>query len=92
MSSDVNEILENRGSNYGTFFDNAQTSQGLKNVIIDRLVVNGNELAVDQLEALDMICAKISRIVGGDPNYIDSWTDIAGYATLVAKRLQGEVI
>ena len=28
-------------------------------------------------------------IINGDPNYIDSWVDIAGYATLVADRLNG---
>jgi hypothetical protein len=46
-------------------------------------------LAADQQEALDMICHKIGRIVNGDPNYADSWVDIAGYATLVADRLAG---
>ncbi len=25
----------------------------------------------------------------GDPNYADSWVDIAGYAKLVADRLEG---
>jgi len=42
---------------------------------------------VDQDEALDMIAHKIGRIVNGDPDYEDSWRDIAGYATLVADRL-----
>jgi len=28
--------------------------------------------------------------LNGDPNYDDSWVDIAGYATLIAKRLQSE--
>jgi hypothetical protein len=39
-----------------------------------------------------MIAHKLGRIVNGDPNYVDSWVDIAGYATLVAKRLQGEIV
>ena len=34
-----------------------------------------------------MILHKISRIVNGDPNYKDSWTDIIGYAKLVEKTL-----
>jgi hypothetical protein len=34
-----------------------------------------------------MILHKIARIVNGDPNWSDSWRDIAGYATLVADRL-----
>ena len=35
-----------------------------------------------------MICNKIGRILNGDHNYADSWADIAGYATLVAERLE----
>jgi hypothetical protein len=46
-------------------------------------------LADDQQEALDMICHKIGRIINGDPDYADSWHDIAGYAQLVADRLNG---
>lgn len=44
----------------------------------------------DQREALDMIFHKIGRIVCGDPNYADSWHDIAGYAKLVENRLNGK--
>jgi hypothetical protein len=36
-----------------------------------------------------MIAHKIGRILNGDPDYIDSWDDIAGYAKLVADRLRG---
>jgi hypothetical protein len=36
-----------------------------------------------------MICHKIGRIVNGDPDYFDSWIDVAGYAQLVADRLNG---
>jgi hypothetical protein len=38
-----------------------------------------------------MIASKIARIVVGDYDHIDSWVDIAGYAKLVADRLQGNV-
>ena len=38
-----------------------------------------------------MICHKIGRILNGDPDYGDSWRDIAGYALLVADRLEGVV-
>ena len=37
-----------------------------------------------------MIQHKIARILNGDLRYADSWHDIAGYATLVDKRLNGE--
>lgn len=44
-------------------------------------------LTSSQQEALDMIFHKIGRILNGDPNYADSWHDIAGYATLVEQEL-----
>lgn len=82
----IQEILQERGDRYGSFIDNATTCQALKKV----LHMNDNWLHMnyDQREALDMICHKMARILNGDPNYVDSWADIAGYATLVANRLK----
>jgi hypothetical protein len=34
-----------------------------------------------------MIAHMLGRILNGDPDYADSWHDIAGYAQLVADRL-----
>jgi hypothetical protein len=45
--------------------------------------------ADDQWEALEMIASKMSRIVNGNPDKVDNWHDIAGYATLIADRLRG---
>jgi hypothetical protein len=39
-----------------------------------------------------MVAHKIARIINGDPNYSDSWVDVAGYAKLVADRLDGKVV
>ena len=40
-----------------------------------------------------MILHKIGRIINGDADYADSWHDIAGYASLVDKRLTtGEIV
>jgi hypothetical protein len=66
----------------------AQVAQEMKNAI---RMCNNSELEDDQIEALDMIASKIARIVNGNPDHVDSWVDIAGYAQLVADRLQGEV-
>ncbi len=60
-------------------------------MIRNELQIRGKDLTDDQVEALEMVCHKIGRIVNGDPDYSDSWHDIAGYAKLVADRLDGVV-
>ena len=86
----VDQILDQRGSRYGSFKGHAEVTQDLKNVSAQHLRKRDKLLADDQQEALDMIFHKIGRIINGDPNYDDSWVDIAGYAQLVANRLQGK--
>lgn len=85
----VTDTLVERGKRYGKFKDHAYISQDLKQVVYRSLDGNNNYLAPDQKEALEMICHKIARILNGDPNYADSWHDIAGYASLIADRLNG---
>jgi hypothetical protein len=84
--ADITETLQERGKRYGVFTRHAEISQQLKEVINQ---YQTKVLAADQQEALDMICHKIGRILNGDPDYADSWHDIAGYAQLVADRLNG---
>ena len=88
--ADITETLQERGKRYGVFAEHAEATQQLKRVIsiyVRRRPVGF--LAADQQEALDMICHKIGRILNGDPDYADSWHHIAGYAQLVADRLNG---
>ena len=88
--NDITATLQERGSRYGKFTGHAEITQKLKNTVADfRFVHQKPPLSSDQQEALDMIFHKIGRIVNGDPNYADSWVDIAGYAKLVADRLEG---
>ena len=87
--TNVTAVLNERGERYGKFIGHASVTQTLKNAIRIELETREKFLALDQLEALDMICHKIGRIINGDPNYADSWIDIAGYAQLVADRLNG---
>jgi hypothetical protein len=51
----------------------------------------GSLFSDEQWEALEMIASKMSRIVNGNPDKIDNWDDIAGYAKLVADQLRGRV-
>lgn len=88
--ADIDATLQERGSRYGKFKDHAAITQELKRAIFRHMdQVSKVEPDADQVEALEMICHKIGRIVNGDPDYADSWVDIAGYAKLVADRLEG---
>lgn len=82
----VDDTLNERGSRYGVFTGHAAIVQDLKSVL--HKTPSWETLAPDQKEALDMIVHKMGRILNGDPNYADSWHDIAGYAKLVDDRLQ----
>lgn len=90
MENDITKILQERGKRYGEFKDHAFIAQQLKTVISDECKKRNKYLAYDQKEALDNIFGKIARIINGDSNYADSWVDIAGYAKLVADRLEKE--
>lgn len=85
-SSSLDSVLQERGSRYGEFINNANVSQDLKCIMEQS--TNWNNMDNDMREALHMIAHKISRILEGDYSYDDSWVDIAGYSTLVAERLQ----
>ena len=88
--SKVDKVLDTRAEQYGSFMQSADTVIRIKGIVHNAVARNEVHLYPDQLQALDMIATKISRIVNGNPNHTDSWTDIAGYATLVADRLQGK--
>ena len=80
------KTLEDRKTKYGEFGTHAGIAQKLKFII--RASDGWNHLTNVQKEALEMILHKIARIMNGDPNYIDSWHDICGYARLVELELE----
>lgn len=84
---DVDTVLDERGATYGTFYDTARVAQQLKHCL--KQGDSYHRLSADQKESLDLIATKLGRIVNGDPEYADSWVDIAGYAKLISDRLQG---
>ena len=87
----VDETLDARALDYGKFIEGAEVMQMLKRVVQAALNNRDKTLAHDQAEAMDMIIHKIGRIVNGNPDVVDHWLDIAGYAKLVADRLEGRI-
>jgi hypothetical protein len=88
--NDIQATLDERGTRYGDFMGHAEITCRLKGIIFEFVIQRNKKLEYDQQEALDMICHKIGRILNGDPDYADSWHDIAGYAQLVANRLNND--
>lgn len=87
---ETNEVLTERGKRYGNYLKQTEISCELRQVINKAIAERALVLASDQEDALMMICVKISRIINGDPDYSDNWTDISGYSKLVADRLDGK--
>lgn len=94
MVQSTKDILDERGTRYGIFMNQARIAQSIHIVLEQGMQITGKNrfsFAPDQLEAVNMIVNKLARIYNGDPHYADSWRDIAGYATLVADRLDNDM-
>ena len=102
MMSNLNDTLNERGNRYGKFDQHAEITQAIKSILRGEIPTLKDEtkeklarvyaaLAPDQKEALEMTAHKIGRILNGNPNYSDSWHDIAGYNKLVTDRLEDDL-
>ena len=85
----VDALVDERAEKYGKFENLAEVSQRFKDSLHYFLITRNKYLAPDQQEAMELIFHKFARIINGDADYIDNWKDIAGYATLVSDRLEG---
>lgn len=85
----ISELLEERASTHGNFRHNADISQALKNSF--RGYSSWGNMPPIPREVLDMIAAKISRILSSRHGWAhaDNWADIAGYATLAQRETEG---
>jgi len=84
--SNLDETLRDRGNKYGSFRGNASTTQGMYAIALTG--ENTRALTSCHKEAIHMILHKISRIMNGDPDHVDSWLDIAGYAQIMIKEIE----
>jgi hypothetical protein len=89
MTTDINALLAERSKTHGDYMMHAEITQDLKRVMRHHTADLDRRLDDDMQETLDMIAHKIGRIIAGNPAEPDHWRDIAGYAQLVANRLEG---
>jgi hypothetical protein len=76
----VDKLLSDRKKTHGNFPDNARIRQMLKQEA--RTAPNWDNMNDSQRESFDMQASKWGRILTGDHNFADHWTDLAGYSTL----------
>ena len=84
MGNPTDGLLSDRKRTHGDFADDAAVAQSLKRLM--RKQPGWARLDDCQAQALEMIAVKLARILAGDPNHVDHWDDIAGYARLIARR------
>lgn len=87
MILEINEILEQRAKTHGDFTKNSELSQMFKKFVKE--FSKGKDMPYPIREGLDMILHKISRVICGNHLEPDHFRDIAGYATLITKYLEG---
>lgn len=83
--TDPQAVIESREASHGDYTVQASYAQHFKGLL--RGHPKWAKLTITQKESLDMIVVKMSRILEGNPNEPDHWTDIAGYATLITNLL-----
>lgn len=80
----LTDTLAARKAQYGDFTDHARVAQALKEIC--RASPSWQNMHPFHKEALDMVMHKAGRLLCGNPNHVDSWHDIAGYARCAEER------
>lgn len=83
--NNIDEVLAERGANYGKFAHRARIVQDMKHIL--HTSPSWPSMTDSQKEALEMIVNNIGRICNGNPCYKDSWDNIVGYAQLESRIL-----
>jgi hypothetical protein len=90
----IDDTLAERGERYGDFSQHAAIAQQLQDVMRDSnqeaFGRGWDFLSAVQKQALTAIADKIARILSGDPDFVDNWHDIQGYARLVEIEITRE--
>ena len=82
---EISDILEQRKQTHGEFEKVARLDTELFSTFN---TYHNSNLSDEQYCAMKMILHKIARIGCGNPEFIDHWQDIIGYATLVINELE----
>jgi hypothetical protein len=84
--NDPFSLIAARQQTHGDFRSTAWVAQTLRDAF--RHELGWRDLSTVQREVLDAVAIKIARILSGDANHADHWTDIAGYAELALREIR----
>jgi len=84
----IETILAERGATYGEYAEGTKIAMDL--FAIMQTAPSYPAMSAGQKYAMFMLCAKSARLLNGDHNHVDSWTDIGGYVARVLETLKGE--
>lgn len=89
-SSDVDEVLENRGQIYGRYSDGVACRASILDALETTygLTHNYEPLPSDLRVMYSDLVLKLMRSAS-DPSHLDSWVDLAGYAKLIKNTMEG---
>jgi hypothetical protein len=83
---EIDDILKDRGSRYGDFGVQARTAQHIRDAFESS--PNWPSLPHYMKEALSLMSTKFSRMLTGDPMYMDNVVDLIGYMTLMQREME----
>lgn len=82
-------LIDEREKTHGDYPIQSDFAQKMK--VLLRETPNWGKLTSPQKESLEMVIVKISRILHGDKDHLDSWLDIKGYSDLVIKEVRNNI-
>jgi len=80
VSDPIDTTLAARGADYGDYAAGSEIADELMQTMEES--PNWRHLSAAQRQSLRMFGCKISRLLNGNSDHVDSWRDIAGYALL----------
>jgi hypothetical protein len=82
----VQRTIEDRQSRHGDYGNTSSVAQELKMVM--RASKRWAYLKPSRKESLELIATKLARILSGNPEDLDHWHDIEGYAHLISEDIK----
>lgn len=88
MNSEIDQVLDERGENYGSYNTHSIVAEGMMTTLA--IASNYQELPRHLEHTFRLIIDKMTRAANGNWRHRDNLVDIIGYATLSLNELDRE--